>query len=688
MARELERLVLRIEADTKRLRGELKGAESAARQTGTRMSRAFNRASRAMAGLTRRIGGTRTALVALAGATALGFAIKKAIDFTEQIGKQADAIGISTDLLQKFRFAAQIASVSQDALDKSLRKASRTFGELGRSSSELDLALKDLAPTLLADLRAADSFEEQILLTLKALSEIEDQTQKNTIANTVFGRQGIILTNLVRDGNRAFLETLATAERLGLVIEESLIRSSEKAADQLTILAQVIKVNFTRGLLEGFLERSTDFAELVEDPRFAGSIRDLGSAITDFVQLIISNREEIGIAGLTLAGLFGGAAFGPIGAAAGAAGGLITGLVIFKTELLSTAGAAELLAEKVEQLAVLNERLAPGLFTPFREAAEETRKELLEDILELEIGIAATKRRDRETAQRQVEAEFRARVLPPLEEVTFGLPEKPAKTGAKVFFEEATKRRIALEREAARVIAATRTESEKFAVVQLRLNELFDAGLIGEETFIRAIRAAEEALNDTGDAGEEMFERLIEATEGFGRQFSRSMAELLITGQGTFKGLAQSFLVDFAEKVIQAQVTEPLLKIGTSFLQNLFLSPGPSLIGGGPSGRFVHGGRPPVGQLSLVGERGPEIFVPDVTGTIIPNSGLGGGGMASSQTQVVNQFFIDMRGASLEAMVRLEDLVRQVDGSIERRAVTAVATARSRGGAFSRSFGG
>jgi hypothetical protein len=56
-------------------------------------------------------------------------------------------------------------------------------------------------------------------------------------------------------------------------------------------------------------------------------------------------------------------------------------------------------------------------------------------------------------------------------------------------------------------------------------------------------------------------------------------------------------------------------------------------------GAFADGGRPPVGEISLVGERGPELFVPDRAGTIIPNhhmdrfltsqqrrSGSGGGG--------------------------------------------------------------
>lgn len=46
---------------------------------------------------------------------------------------------------------------------------------------------------------------------------------------------------------------------------------------------------------------------------------------------------------------------------------------------------------------------------------------------------------------------------------------------------------------------------------------------------------------------------------------------------------------------------------------------------------FAGGGTPPVGRPSLVGERGPELFVPKVAGTIVPNNKLGG-----SSTNVFN----------------------------------------------------
>ncbi len=39
---------------------------------------------------------------------------------------------------------------------------------------------------------------------------------------------------------------------------------------------------------------------------------------------------------------------------------------------------------------------------------------------------------------------------------------------------------------------------------------------------------------------------------------------------------------------------------------------------------FAEGGRPTPNTPSIVGERGPEVFVPDTSGTIIPNEQLGG----------------------------------------------------------------
>ena len=73
-------------------------------------------------------------------------------------------------------------------------------------------------------------------------------------------------------------------------------------------------------------------------------------------------------------------------------------------------------------------------------------------------------------------------------------------------------------------------------------------------------------------------------------------------------------------------------------------------------GSFADGGRPPVGKASLVGERGPELFVPSRSGTIIPNDQLGG----SSNTVTVN---VDAKGTEVSGN---SDQSRQLGTAISR----------------------
>jgi hypothetical protein len=51
------------------------------------------------------------------------------------------------------------------------------------------------------------------------------------------------------------------------------------------------------------------------------------------------------------------------------------------------------------------------------------------------------------------------------------------------------------------------------------------------------------------------------------------------------------------------------------------------------AGQFADGGDPPVGKVSLVGERGPELFVPKQAGTILPNDVFKNMGTGSGEQQ-------------------------------------------------------
>ena len=96
----------------------------------------------------------------------------------------------------------------------------------------------------------------------------------------------------------------------------------------------------------------------------------------------------------------------------------------------------------------------------------------------------------------------------------------------------------------------------------------------------------------------------------------------------------------------------------------------------GALGLFANGGRPPVGKPSIVGEKGPELFVPRSSGTIIPNNKLGGGGGTNNVVVNVDASGSDVQGddaggqelgALIAAAVQGELVKQQRPGGILNR---------------------
>ena len=98
---------------------------------------------------------------------------------------------------------------------------------------------------------------------------------------------------------------------------------------------------------------------------------------------------------------------------------------------------------------------------------------------------------------------------------------------------------------------------------------------------------------------------------------------------------------DLARSVIQDLIAIQMKAAALRFLNFAFSSFGgggptpyqPAAVTGMPG--YADGGSPQVGRPSIVGERGPEIFVPRTAGTIIPNHALGNMG---STTNVTNNY--------------------------------------------------
>jgi len=140
----------------------------------------------------------------------------------------------------------------------------------------------------------------------------------------------------------------------------------------------------------------------------------------------------------------------------------------------------------------------------------------------------------------------------------------------------------------------------------------------------------------------------------------------LVTGATTakdaFKDMARSILADLARIMIQQQITLPLAQS----------------MGFNVSGARAMGGPVTSGRPYLVGEKGPELFVPGRTGGIVPNNQMGGGGVTVNQTINLST------GVSDTVRAEVLNMLPQ----IQNATTAAVLDTRRRGGGFATAFGG
>jgi len=119
-----------------------------------------------------------------------------------------------------------------------------------------------------------------------------------------------------------------------------------------------------------------------------------------------------------------------------------------------------------------------------------------------------------------------------------------------------------------------------------------------------------------------------------------------ITGAQSFGQAMTNVLNRIRDKIIDAQIDKILGNFGENFGKSASGEKGKGIggfLGGILGGLFADGGRPPVGKASIVGERGPELFVPKVAGTIIPNDAIGGGDNTTNMVTVN----VDASGSSV-----------------------------------------
>ena len=260
---------------------------------------------------------------------------------------------------------------------------------------------------------------------------------------------------------------------------------------------------------------------------------------------------------------------------------------------------------------------------------------------------------------------------------------------------EDMKREITAELERLELMRALRAEeAERNKTLHVEINKgIYEqAKLVGE---LNLVLTETPLLNRKWSEAMAQATREAEAQEAAIRDLSQTIETTLIdsladltTSFKDWRDVARAALRDVIRSMLQFISVQASMGaggaaagggIGSLIFKGLgqLFTPTPTVDFPQPSAFRQIGGPVGAGQAALVGARGPEVFVPRASGTVVPNHALGGG-------VIVNQTINLSTG--LQATVRAE-----VMGMLPQIAATtksAVLSARVRGGAFASAFEG
>lgn len=179
-----------------------------------------------------------SAAAAAMGAALIGNAYKSA-QAADDLNTLAKQTGFSVEELQKMQYASDLIDVSFDTMTGSIKKltsqmssGSEVFDTLGISIYDANGNMRD----------ATDIWYESI----EALSQIENETERDAISMELFGRSAMDMAGIVDDGGEALRAMGEEADELGIILDQDALQSANEFNDAIDRFKATARQSFMK----------------------------------------------------------------------------------------------------------------------------------------------------------------------------------------------------------------------------------------------------------------------------------------------------------------------------------------------------------------------------------------------------------------------------------------------------------
>lgn len=214
MALEIFKLVGSIMVDNTKANESLSKTDDKAKGIGQRLASGIGTAAKWGAGIVAAAG---------AGAAALYGVATKSAETADHIDKMSQKIGISRTAYQELDFILSQNGMSVDQLQGGMKKLVNTMQSARDGSSSASATFDALGISVTDSSGALRNQEDVFYEVISVLQGMENETERNALANDIFGKSASEMAPLLNAGAGSMEELRQKAHDLGLVLSDETI---------------------------------------------------------------------------------------------------------------------------------------------------------------------------------------------------------------------------------------------------------------------------------------------------------------------------------------------------------------------------------------------------------------------------------------------------------------------------------
>lgn len=155
------------------------------------------------------------------------------IELGSQINDTAERLGVGTDELQKFQYAAKLSGVEGESAAQSLGFLNKNIGAAVSGNAEAAKSFADLHVQLKNSDGSIRELGDVLPEIADGFSGMGSQQERTTKAMAIFGRSGAALLPILAGGSKGLAELSDEFDRLGGGLSEEVIANADKAGDEI-----------------------------------------------------------------------------------------------------------------------------------------------------------------------------------------------------------------------------------------------------------------------------------------------------------------------------------------------------------------------------------------------------------------------------------------------------------------------